>query len=85
MVEYGERVGIAFQLADDVLDLTASADVLGKTPGTDLREGVPTMPILLLRQWKAEGRLDESGLGLVAALDGDLSDAAVLDGGRLLT
>lgn len=80
VVEYGERVGIAFQLADDVLDLTASADVLGKTPGTDLREGVPTMPILLLRQWKAEGRLDESGLGLVAALDGDLSDAAVLDG-----
>lgn len=80
VVEYGERVGIAFQLADDVLDLTASADVLGKTPGTDLREGVPTMPILLLRQWKAEGRLDELGLGLVAALDGDLSDAAVLDG-----
>ena len=45
MSEYGERVGLAFQLADDILDITS--DSSGKTPGTDLREGVPTLPVLL--------------------------------------
>ena len=44
---YGERVGVAFQLADDILDLASGADVSGKTPGTDLREGVPTLPTLM--------------------------------------
>lgn len=50
--EYGEKVGIAFQLLDDVIDLSADANETGKVPGTDLRAGVPTMPYLLLR---AEG------------------------------
>ncbi len=44
---YGERVGVAFQLADDILDLAADAETLGKAPGTDLREGVPTLPTLM--------------------------------------
>ena len=44
---YGERVGVAFQLADDILDLAADAQTLGKAPGTDLREGVPTLPTLM--------------------------------------
>ena len=44
---YGERVGVAFQLADDILDLTADAATLGKEPGQDLREGVPTLPTLM--------------------------------------
>src|SRR5699024_12725198 len=35
-VEYAEKVGIAFQLADDVIDLVSDADTTGKTPGTDL-------------------------------------------------
>src|SRR5699024_1094306 len=39
-VEYAEKVGVAFQLADDVIDLVSDADTTGKTPGTDLREGV---------------------------------------------
>jgi heptaprenyl diphosphate synthase len=42
LIRYGERVGVAFQLADDVLDLTSDGATTGKTPGTDLREGVPT-------------------------------------------
>lgn len=46
---YGEKVGVAFQLLDDVLDLSASPDKTGKVPGTDLVQGVPTMPYLLLR------------------------------------
>jgi len=45
---YGERVGIAFQLADDVIDLAADPAVTGKPSGTDIRAGVPTMPVLLL-------------------------------------
>ncbi len=52
---YGERVGVAFQLADDILDLASDTDVSGKTPGTDLREGVPTLPTLLAMRSEAEG------------------------------
>ena len=44
---YGERLGIAFQLSDDVLDVASETAESGKTPGTDLREGVPTLPVLL--------------------------------------
>jgi heptaprenyl diphosphate synthase len=74
---FGERIGVAFQLADDVLDLTSAGDVSGKTPGTDLREQVPTMPVLLLRERAATGA-DPADAELVARLDGDLSDDAVL-------
>ncbi|GAA3017668.1 polyprenyl synthetase family protein [Kitasatospora albolonga] len=52
--QYGERMGTAFQLADDVLDIASDGHESGKTPGTDLREGVPTLPILLLRQMPVE-------------------------------
>jgi heptaprenyl diphosphate synthase len=74
---FGERIGVAFQLADDVLDLTSDGDVSGKTPGTDLREQVPTMPVLLLRE-RAATTGDPDDIALVARLDGDLSDDAVL-------
>jgi heptaprenyl diphosphate synthase len=43
---YGETIGIAFQLSDDLLDIASESDQSGKTPGTDLREGVPTLPVL---------------------------------------
>jgi heptaprenyl diphosphate synthase len=43
---FGEEIGIAFQLADDVIDIASSSDLSGKTPGTDLREGVPTFVTL---------------------------------------
>ena len=46
LTEYGEKVGIAFQLSDDLLDIGSESDESGKTPGTDLREGVPTLPVL---------------------------------------
>jgi len=59
---YGERVGIAFQLADDVLDITDARETTGKAPGTDLRAGVPTMPMLLLRRAAAAGDADAAGL-----------------------
>jgi heptaprenyl diphosphate synthase len=43
---YGEIIGIAFQLSDDLLDIASESTQSGKTPGTDLREGVPTLPVL---------------------------------------
>jgi heptaprenyl diphosphate synthase len=69
MRRYGERLGIAFQLADDLLDVTSVPGESGKTPGTDLREGVATLPMLLVRQSgdAADDRLKEllgSGFGL---------------------
>lgn len=44
---FGERIGVAFQLADDLVDLTSSDGESGKTQGRDLREGVQTLPVLL--------------------------------------
>ena len=46
MTEFGELIGVAFQLADDVLDVSSESSDSGKTPGTDLREGVRTLPVL---------------------------------------
>ena len=45
---YGERVGVAFQLADDLIDIRASKKDSGKIAGTDILAGVPTLPALLL-------------------------------------
>ena len=44
---YGEDVGLAFQIADDVLDVTATSSALGKTPGKDAKLGKPTYPMLI--------------------------------------
>lgn len=78
-VEYAEKVGIAFQLADDVIDLVSDADTTGKTPGTDLREGVATMPVLLLRDQEESGEIDEAGAQILTLLEGDLSEDAPLE------
>jgi octaprenyl-diphosphate synthase len=45
--EFGLALGIAFQIADDILDCAGDAADTGKVPGTDLREGTPTLPLLL--------------------------------------
>jgi len=73
----GRRDHVHPDAADDVLDLTSEGTVSGKTPGTDLREKVPTMPVLLLRRRAATGD-DPADAALVARLDGDLSDDADL-------
>ena len=78
LVEYGERIGVAFQLADDVIDLSVEGGT-GKTPGTDLREKVPTMPALLLRARVAAGAGDADDRELVELLDSDLSSDADLE------
>jgi heptaprenyl diphosphate synthase len=66
---YGERLGVAFQLSDDLLDISSGSGESGKTPGTDLREGVATLPVLLARQ-----SLDPSDDRLKVLLDSDLRD-----------
>ena len=52
--EYGFNLGIAFQLVDDLLDLTGHADALGKPVGGDLREGKMTLPLIHLLQQDEE-------------------------------
>ena len=73
LTRFGERIGVAFQLSDDLLDVASDSDASGKTPGTDLREGVPTLPVLLLRR-----RNDPADAELLSLLSGDLSDDARL-------
>jgi heptaprenyl diphosphate synthase len=46
LAAWAETIGIAYQLSDDLLDITSETAQSGKTPGTDLREGVPTLPVL---------------------------------------
>ncbi len=69
LTEYGEKVGVAFQLSDDILDIDSETDVSGKTPGTDLREGVPTLPVLIARR-----SVEPGDARLLELLDADLSD-----------
>jgi heptaprenyl diphosphate synthase len=43
---FGEQIGVAFQISDDILDIASESTESGKTPGTDLREGIATLPVL---------------------------------------
>jgi heptaprenyl diphosphate synthase len=76
LMRYGECIGIAFQLSDDVIDVASESGVSGKTPGTDLREGVATLPVLYaLRDSGATG--DRLRALLAAGLHDD--DGAVAE------
>ena len=61
LTEFGERIGVAFQLADDLVDITSESMQSGKTPGTDLREGIPTLAglIALTSEDGADDRLKD--------------------------
>jgi octaprenyl-diphosphate synthase len=71
LTEYGMRLGVAFQLQDDVMDYSASAEQMGKNMGDDLAEGKPTLPLIhamthgteeermAIRKAIEEGGLDE--------------------------
>ena len=71
LAAFGEQIGVAFQLTDDLLDVTAESGRSGKVAGTDLREGVRTLPVLLaLRSADpADARLRELLSGPVAEPD----------------
>jgi heptaprenyl diphosphate synthase len=74
--KYGEAIGVAFQLIDDVIDIYSDGKTSGKTPGTDLRAGVPTLPVLYLRQ---DAQHDPASAALVEIIDGGLDDDAALN------
>ena len=73
---YGERVGIAFQLADDLIDIRASKKDSGKVAGTDILAGVPTLPALLLAAYEDE---DSRALAKDIASAGEANIASVLE------
>jgi len=73
VARFGELYGMAFQLSDDLIDIASEADESGKTPGTDLREGVRTLPVLLVLAGD-----DGSSERLRELLQGDLTDDARL-------
>ena len=72
---YGLALGIAFQIADDILDCAGQTQETGKIPGTDLREGTPTMPLLLAAQQDEVVRRALAG----GPLDGALVRVAATD------
>ena len=73
--EFGLSLGIAFQIADDILDCAGQTQETGKIPGTDLREGTPTMPLLLAAQQDEVVRRALAG----GSLDGALARVAATD------
>jgi geranylgeranyl pyrophosphate synthase len=83
---FGLALGIAYQIADDVLDCTGDAADTGKVPGTDLREGTPTLPLLLaarvdpvVREALAGGPLEGALVRVAATGALDESRAAARD------
>jgi heptaprenyl diphosphate synthase len=71
LAAYGETIGVAFQLSDDLIDVLSDTGQSGKTPGTDLREGIATLPVLLARA------ADDTSL--LAVLEADLSTDEALE------
>ncbi|MEV0613353.1 polyprenyl synthetase family protein [Nonomuraea sp. NPDC050404] len=72
MAAYGEKFGLIFQVLDDLLDLTATSEQLGKPAGNDLRQGVYSLPLLM------------SGADLDGLLGRDMSDEQVAEALRRL-
>lgn len=70
LTEYGRCLGLAFQIADDILDYAGDAGKSGKRIGTDLRDGTVTLPLMAALQRDA---------GLAALLAGEMDDAAVTE------
>jgi heptaprenyl diphosphate synthase len=68
MTRYGATIGMAFQLSDDLLDVASETGQSGKTPGTDLREGIRTLPVLYAL------RSDGPDSPLASLLTGSLAD-----------
>ncbi|HEX6989549.1 MAG TPA: polyprenyl synthetase family protein [Bacillota bacterium] len=72
LYRYGRSLGMAFQIVDDILDFSGSAQELGKPPGTDLQSGVITLPVLYALR-------SEEGAELRALLQGRFADGPSLE------
>jgi geranylgeranyl pyrophosphate synthase len=87
--EFGLALGVAFQIADDILDCVGDTIDTGKIPGADLREGVPTLPLILasredplVRQAVAGGSQEEALVRVAATSALGRSRAMALDYAR---
>ncbi|MFC9558681.1 polyprenyl synthetase family protein [Agromyces sp. NPDC056965] len=69
IIEFGEKIGVAFQLVDDVIDLSPQPAETGKVPGTDLRAGVVTLPMLRLVE---HARSDAASAALLERIERDV-------------
>jgi heptaprenyl diphosphate synthase len=76
---FGATIGTAFQISDDVIDIASPSDSSGKTPGTDLREGIHTLPMIYALQ---DGGPEAERLGVLLARpitdDGEVDEALEL-------
>jgi heptaprenyl diphosphate synthase len=72
VAEFGEKIGVAFQLVDDVIDLAPADAKTGKIAGNDLRAGVETLPLLQLRRLAVA---DRAAADLVARVTRDVAGA----------
>ena len=86
MAEYGMRLGTAFQLIDDVLDLSGDSTDIGKNLGDDIAEGKPTLPLLYaIRQGNDTQRtlirkaIEQGGLEDFSAIIQIVKDTGALD------
>ncbi|MEI6215917.1 MAG: polyprenyl synthetase family protein [Actinomycetes bacterium] len=73
LTKFGEAIGVTFQLADDVIDIASTTNESGKTPGTDLREGVPTLVTLFVLESE-----DSKDAQLRELLSAPITDEAVV-------
>ncbi len=69
---FGDKIGVAFQLIDDIIDLSDKTEVTGKTAGTDLRAGVATLPLLYLREL---AKTDSDADALLRRIERDVTTA----------
>jgi heptaprenyl diphosphate synthase len=70
LTKFGEKIGVAFQIADDLLDISSNETASGKTPGTDLKEGIPTLVTLYVIA--ANNPADKD---LISKLNGPISES----------
>jgi heptaprenyl diphosphate synthase len=73
LTRFGEEIGTVFQLADDIIDIASDSKESGKTPGTDLREGVPTLVTLYILESN-----DPADAELKKLLSAPITDEAVV-------
>jgi octaprenyl-diphosphate synthase len=86
MAEYGMRLGTAFQLIDDVLDLSGESEDIGKNLGDDIAEGKPTLPLLYAMRTGNEAQsnlirhaIEQGGLEDLPAVIQAVKDTGALD------
>ncbi|WP_228783122.1 polyprenyl synthetase family protein [Nocardia cyriacigeorgica] len=81
LARLGDAVGTAFQISDDIIDISSESAQSGKTPGTDLREGVHTLPVLYaLRDEGADGDRLRTLLARPLETDAEVDEALELLG-----